>query len=150
MGKCSNLGQNINTHGWDSHPSLSHSGDTLFFASDRIGGFGYSDIYYSIKNETGVWQKALNMGPIINTRGAEVSPFFHHKFNVLYFSSNGQPLTFGDFDIYKVYKSNQTWNEPKNVGPLVNGPGSEYYFTIDSESNYLYYARSSENEIEKS
>ena len=55
------------------------------------------------------------MGPIINTRGAEVSPFFHHKFNVLYFSSNGQPLTFGDFDIYKVYKSNQTWNEPKNM-----------------------------------
>ena len=147
-GDVRNLGQNINTHGWDSHPSLSHSGDTLFFASDRIGGFGYSDIYYSIKNETGVWQKALNMGPIINTRGAEVSPFFHHKFNVLYFSSNGQPLTFGDFDIYKVHKSNQTWNEPKNVGPLVNGQGSEYYFTIDSESNYLYYARSSENEIE--
>ena len=147
-GNVRNLGPDINTHGWDSHPSLSHSGDTLFFASDRIGGFGYSDIYYSIKNETGVWQKALNMGPIINTRGAEVSPFFHHKFNVLYFSSNGQPLTFGDFDIYKVYKSNQTWNEPKNVGPLVNGQGSEYYFTIDSESSYLYYARSSANEIE--
>jgi outer membrane protein OmpA-like peptidoglycan-associated protein len=90
----------------------------------------------------------LNMGPIVNTRGAEVSPFFHRKFNVLYFSSNGQPLIFGDFDIYKVDKSNQTWNEPKNVGPLVNGLGSEYYFTIDSESNYLYYARSTENEIE--
>jgi outer membrane protein OmpA-like peptidoglycan-associated protein len=88
------------------------------------------------------------MGPIVNTRGAEVSPFFHRKFNVLYFSSNGQPLTFGDFDIYKVNKNNQTWNEPKNVGPLVNGMGSEYYFTIDSESSYLYYARSTENEIE--
>ncbi|HZB13594.1 MAG TPA: OmpA family protein [Chryseolinea sp.] len=147
-GNVRNLGENINTRGWDSHPSLSHSGDTLFFASDRIGGFGYSDIYYSIKNENGLWQKALNMGPIVNTRGAEVSPFFHRKFNVLYFSSNGQPLTFGDFDIYKVNKNNQTWNEPKNVGPLVNGMGSEYYFTIDSESSYLYYARSTENEIE--
>ena len=81
------------------------------------------------------------MGPIINTRGAVVSPFFHHKFNVLYFSSNGQPLTFGDFDIYKVHKSNQTWNEPKNVGPLVNGQGSEYYFTIDSESGELQRAK---------
>jgi outer membrane protein OmpA-like peptidoglycan-associated protein len=77
-----------------------------------------------------------------------VSPFFHHRFNVLYFSSNGQPLTFGDFDIYKVDKGRETWNEPKNVGPLVNGPGSEYYFTIDSESNYLYYARSIESDIE--
>ncbi len=147
-GDIQNLGTNINSRGWDSHPSLSHSGDTLFFASDRIGGFGYSDIYYSIKGSNGLWQKALNIGPIVNTRGAEVSPFFHHRFNVLYFSSNGQPLTFGDFDIYKVDKGHQTWNEPKNVGPLVNGMGSEYYFTIDSESNYLYYARSSENEIE--
>jgi outer membrane protein OmpA-like peptidoglycan-associated protein len=147
-GDVRNLGPNINSQGWDSHPSLSHSGDTLFFASDRMGGFGYSDIYYSVKNSEGLWQKARNLGPIVNTRGAEVSPFFHHRFNVLYFSSNGQPLTFGDFDIYKVNKGIQTWNEPKNVGPLVNGLGSEYYFTIDSESNYLYYARSSENDIE--
>ena len=146
-GNVRNLGRNINSLGWDSHPSLSHSGDTLFFASDRIGGFGYSDIYYSTKDEKGAWKKALNMGPIINTRGAEVSPFFHHKFNVLYFSSNGQPLTFGDFDIYKVHKGVKSWHEPKNIGPLVNGPGSEYYFTIDSESNYLYYARSSEDDL---
>ncbi len=146
-GDIRNLGPRINTHGWDSHPSLSHSGDTLFFASDRIGGFGYSDIYYSVRDATGAWQKALNLGPIINTRGAEVSPFFHHKFNVLYFSSNGQPLTFGDFDIYKVYQGAQTWNEPKNIGPLVNGVGSEYYFTIDSQSDYLYYARSPEEDI---
>lgn len=147
-GDVRNLGPAINSRGWDSHPSLSHSGDTLFFASDRFGGFGYSDIYYATKDSNGAWQKALNMGPIINTRGAEVSPFFHHKFNVLYFSSNGQPLTFGDFDIYKVYQDKQTWNEPKNVGPLVNGMGSEYYFTIDSESNNLYYARSPEHNIE--
>lgn len=142
-----NLGPNINSNGWDSQPSLSHSGDTLFFASDRLGGFGFSDIYYSVKAKDGTWQHALNIGPIINTRGFEVSPFFHHKFNVLYFSSNGQPLSFGDFDIYKSYRHIPAWDEPKNIGPLVNGPGSEYYFTIDSESNYLYYARSVENDL---
>ncbi|MFZ6012224.1 MAG: OmpA family protein [Bacteroidota bacterium] len=142
-----NLGPAINTTSWDSHPSLSHSGDTLFFASDRIGGFGLSDIYFSVKDEDGNWQKAHNIGPIINTRGNEVSPFFHHRFNVLYFSSNGQPLTFGDFDIYKAYHHGKTWGEPKNIGPLVNGPGSEYYFTIDSESSHLYYARSAEDDI---
>lgn len=147
-GNVRNLGPNINTNGWDSHPSLSHSGDTLFFASDRIGGFGFTDIYYSTKDANGAWRKALNLGPIVNTRGAEVSPFFHHKFNVLYFSSNGQPLSFGDFDIYKVDQIDETWNEPKNIGPLVNGVGSEYYFTIDSESNFLYYARSDESNIE--
>jgi len=143
-----NLGAAINSTGWDSHPSLTHTGDTLYFASNRAGGFGLSDIYYSVKDEKGEWQKAKNAGPIINTRNSEVSPFFHRKFNVLYFSSNGHPLNFGEFDIYKSYSINSTWMEPKNIGPLVNGAGSEYYFTIDSESKSLYYARSVEEDIE--
>lgn len=145
-GNVKNLGLNINSPAWDSHPSLSHSGDTLFFSSDRLGGFGMADIYYAVRNNKDEWQKAQNLGPIINTHGSEVSPFFHHRFNVLYFSSNGQPLNFGDFDIYKAYKSGNTWREPKNIGPLVNGKGSEYYFTIDSQSSRLYYARSEEED----
>ncbi|MBT1706462.1 OmpA family protein [Fulvivirgaceae bacterium PWU20] len=147
-GNVQNLGLLVNSTAWDSHPSLSHSGDTLFFASDRIGGFGMSDIYYTVKDLEGKWQKAVNAGPIVNTRGSEVSPFFHHRFNVLYFSSNGQPVTFGDFDIYKAYNNLGKWEEPKNIGPLVNGPGSEYYFTIDSQSNTLYYARSEAEDID--
>jgi outer membrane protein OmpA-like peptidoglycan-associated protein len=147
-GNVKNLGKNVNSISWDSHPSLSHSGDTLFFASDRLGGFGLSDIYYSVRDENGLWQKALNVGPIINTRGNEVSPFFHHRYHVLYFSSDGQPLNFGDFDIYKSCRQQTNWSEPKNIGPLVNGQGSEYYFTIDSESSELYYARSDQSDIE--
>lgn len=147
-GNVKNLGPMINTTAWDSHPSLSHSGDTLFFASDRIGGFGLSDIYFSVKDKNGNWKKADNIGPTINTRRSEVSPFFHHRFNVLYFSSDGHPLTFGNFDIYKSYRLSNIWGEPKNIGPLVNGPGSEYYFTIDSESGRLYYARSEEDEVQ--
>ena len=137
-----NLGPNVNSAGWESQPSLSHRGDTLFFASNRVGGFGLSDIYYSVKDTKGNWQKAKNLGPIINTVNSEVSPFFHHRFNVLYFSSNGHPFTFGGFDIYKAHKTNNVWVEPKNIGPLVNGEGDEYYFTIDSKSHDLYYARS--------
>lgn len=147
-GNVRNLGTNINTVSWDSHPSLSHSGDTLFFASDRLGGFGLSDIWYSVRDQKGNWQKALNIGPIINTRANEVSPFFHHRYNVLYFSSDGQPLSFGDFDIYKSHRQQINWSEPKNIGPLVNGSGSEYYFTIDSESSQLFYARSDDTDIE--
>lgn len=145
-GDIKNLGPNVNSTSWDSHPSLSHTGDTLFFASDRVGGFGLTDIYFSVKDRQGNWSKARNAGPIINTRKSEVSPFFHHKFNVLYFSSNGQPLNFGEFDIYKSYWTGHSWGEPKNIGPLVNGSGSEYYFTIDSKSHDLYYARSSESD----
>lgn len=144
-GNVHNLGANINSTSWDSHPSLSHTEDTLYFASDRIGGYGLADIYYSTKDKDNQWQKAMNAGPIVNTRNSEVSPFYHHVFDVLYFSSNGHNLNFGEFDIYKAYWEDHAWGEPKNIGPLVNGPGSEFYFTIDAKANNLYYARGAEN-----
>lgn len=146
-GKVQNLGVNVNSVSWDSHPSLSHTEDTLYFSSDRIGGFGLTDLYFTVKDAGGNWQKAKNMGPIINTRSSEVSPFYHHVHDVLYFSSNGHSLNFGEFDIYKSYHIKNSWSEPKNIGPLVNGPGSEYYFTIDSKAKRLFYAKSVEDKM---
>ncbi|HHL52151.1 MAG TPA: OmpA family protein, partial [Flammeovirgaceae bacterium] len=66
----------------------------------------------------------------------------------LYFSSNGQLLNFGGYDIYKTQRYKGNWTEPKNIGPLVNGPGTEYYFTIDGRAEQLYYARAAENSPE--
>jgi outer membrane protein OmpA-like peptidoglycan-associated protein len=150
-----NLGPNINTHSWDSHPTLSHSEDTLFFASDRLGGFGMSDLYYSVFDKSkNKWLPAKNLGPVINTRGNETSPFYHPTHDVLYFSSNGQLNNFGNLDssqyIYKtfdIYKSRiirNTFEEPKNIGPLVNNKGDEMYFTIDYESKDLFYSKTEE------
>ncbi|MDE0471782.1 MAG: OmpA family protein [Ekhidna sp.] len=144
-----NLGPAINSVAWDSHPALSRTGDTLFFASDRLGGFGLSDIYYSTKNKKGDWQPALNLGPVINTRKNDLSPFYHPVHDVLYFSSDGQLYNFGEFDIYKAYHVDGYWTEPQNIGPLVNGRGSELYFTVDSKSEFLFYARSSSKDIDK-
>jgi flagellar motor protein MotB len=141
------LGPLVNSFGWDSQPTLSQGEDTLYFASDRLGGFGLSDIYYTHKLRNGQWSPAENAGPVINTRDNEVSPFYHPLYHVLYFSSRGQLLNFGDFDIYKTYRVGGRWQEPKNIGPLVNGKGSEYYFTIDRESKNLYYARSEATEL---
>ncbi len=148
-GEVQNLGVNVNSLSWDSHPSLSHNEDTLYFASDRLGGFGLSDIYYTTKTKNGGWSPAKNMGPVINTRNNEVSPFYHPVYDILYFSSNGQLYNFGEFDIYKSYHRNNDWSEPQNIGPLVNGRGSEFYFTIDSKSDKLYYARSSTRDLDK-
>ena len=141
------LGPLVNSPAWDSQPTLSQGEDTLYFASDRLGGFGLSDIYFTHKLRNGQWSPAENMGPVINTRESEVSPFYHPLYHVLYFSSRGQLLNFGDFDIYKTYKVAGRWQEPRNIGPLVNGKGSEYYFTIDRESKNLYYARSEAQEL---
>ncbi|CAN5118728.1 hypothetical protein BH23BAC1_BH23BAC1_14310 [soil metagenome] len=146
-GDIKNLGPTVNSRSWESHPSLSHTEDTLYFASDRIGGFGLSDIWFTYKDKKGTWATAQNAGPVINSRNNEVSPFYHPKYNILYFSSNGHLLNFGEFDIYKATKTNRGWREPKNIGPLVNGPGSEFYFTIDSESQDLFYARSTEMDM---
>lgn len=143
-GIAQNLGPNINSKSWDSQPSLSASGDTLYFASDRQGGFGGADIYFSVKDpKRGYWLPAQNMGPVINSQRSEVSPHIHPKYNVMYFSSNGHLINFGAFDIFKSYNVNGEWTEPKNIGPLVNGKGSELYFAIDSKSEYLFYAKSS-------
>lgn len=144
--KVQNLGININSVAWDSHPALSKNEDTLYFASDRLGGFGLADIYFSYKLPDGSWAKAQNLGPTINTRGSEVSPYVHPVHDVLYFSSNGHLINFGGFDIYKSYKLFGRWQEPFNVGPLVNSNADEYYFTIDRQAKYLYYAKASEDE----
>jgi hypothetical protein len=146
-GNIRNLGAAVNSRAWDSQPSLSRNEDTLYFASDRLGGFGLSDIYFTYKLKNGRWAPAQNAGPTINTRESEVSPFFHPLYQVLYFSSRGQLLNYGDFDIYKTYRVNGRWQEPRNIGPLVNGKGSEYYFTIDAASKNLYYARSEEKDL---
>ncbi|RFP65352.1 OmpA family protein [Hymenobacter lapidiphilus] len=141
------LGPNVNSPSWDSQPTLSPGEDTLYFASDRLGGFGLSDIWFTVKGKGGQWTAAQNMGPVVNTRESEVSPFYHPLYHVLYFSSRGQLLNFGDFDIYKTYRTRGRWQEPINIGPLVNGKGSEYYFTIDADSKDLYYARSEQADM---
>jgi outer membrane protein OmpA-like peptidoglycan-associated protein len=147
-GDIKNLGPNVNSIAWDSHPSLSHTEDTLYFASDRIGGFGLSDIWFTYKTAKGNWAPAQNAGPVINTRKSEVSPFYHPAHDILYFSSNGQLLNFGEFDIYKSYKTKSGWSDPLNIGPLVNKEGTEYYFTIDYNSGYLFYARSEDGNLD--
>jgi hypothetical protein len=114
----------------------------LFFASNRVGGFGLSDIYFSVRDKNGKWGKALNAGPQINTRATEVSPFFHHRFNALYFSSDGHPMRLGDFDIYRCTVGNDGFSEPYNIGPLINSAGTEYYYSMDSESGEIVFTRS--------
>ncbi len=141
-GNISNLGANVNSAFWESHPSLSITEDTLYFTSDRPGGFGSTDVYFTYKDKKDKWQPAVNIGPVINTKGSDVSPFHHPVHDVLYFASNGHLLNFGNFDLYKTTFKDGVWLEPKNIGPLVNGKGDEYFFTIDSESKNIYYSRS--------
>jgi len=145
-----NMGTNINSADWDSQPSISEDGTLLFFTSNRGLGFGRADIFVSRKNPDLGWSKAENLGPVINTIEEEVTPFYHSINKTLYFSSMGHLNSMGTYDIYKSRWLEDRWEEPKNIGPLVNTPGSEYYFTIDSKGQNLFYAmaRTDENKPE--
>ncbi|MGD9327658.1 MAG: OmpA family protein [Cyclobacteriaceae bacterium] len=84
---------------WDSTPALSADGRTLYFASNREGGFGGTDLYSATRDGRGRWGNVRNMGPDINTHGNEMFPYSSID-GSLYFSSDGHP-GFGGLDLFR-------------------------------------------------
>jgi outer membrane protein OmpA-like peptidoglycan-associated protein/tetratricopeptide (TPR) repeat protein len=84
---------------WDSTPTLSADGRTMYFASNREGGFGGTDLYVATRDGRGRWGNVRNLGPKINTHGNEMFPYSAID-GSLYYSSDGHP-GFGGLDLYK-------------------------------------------------
>ncbi len=135
----SNLGANVNSSSWDSQPSLSADGRTLYFISNRNGGMGKRDIWVSRLSDGGVWSKPLNLGREINTSEDEVSPFIHPNNQTLYFASNGRK-GFGGFDIYFSDKLNNTWDSPDNLGFPINTGDDQVSLFITADGMKGYYS----------
>ena len=95
------LGKRINSKYRETSGCLSADGKTLYFTSDRPGGFGGLDIYMAKKGRKGRWGKPINLGPKVNTPYDEEAPFLHRDGTTLYFSSVGHN-SIGGFDIFKV------------------------------------------------
>ncbi len=133
-----NLGVGVNSNEWESQPSLSADGRTLYFVSDRRGGYGRRDIWVSTLNDQGTWTRARNVGKPINTPYDEISPFIHVNNRVLYFASNG--LTgFGGYDIFYAERdTGNVWSEPHNMGRPVNTHEDQFslFITADGEKGY--------------
>ncbi|HWY09990.1 MAG TPA: OmpA family protein, partial [Bacteroidia bacterium] len=125
---------------WDSQPTVSADGNTIIFASDRKGGFGGIDLWMSYKDSrTGIWGPAQNLGPVINTKDDEKTPFLHTDSKTLYFSSNGHP-GFGKYDIFYARKNEKgEWIEPKNIGKPINGAYDDtgFFVSTDAQSGYF-------------
>jgi tetratricopeptide (TPR) repeat protein len=111
------------------HPSLSKDGQTIYFMSDKPGGFGKTDIYYSLKQTNGEWGNPINLGNSINTFGHELFPYIS-DINELYFSSNSHP-GMGQLDIFKAVKENEKWNSVKNLKPPINSIGNDFGIVYD-------------------
>ena len=111
------------------HPSVSKDGSILYFASDMPGGYGKSDIYFSVFSN-GQWSKPFNLGPKINTEGNEFFPFISGD-GVLYFSSNGHG-GLGALDIYFSVPERGVFNSIENMGYPVNSSKDDFGFALDS------------------
>jgi len=125
---------------WESQPSISADGKTLYFVSDRSGGYGGYDIYRSVRNDNGEWGTPINLGPNINSTGNEKSPFIHPDGKTLYFSSDGW-LGLGGYDIfYSRLNDDGTWSTPVNIGYPINSQDDEVGFFVSTDGQKGYFA----------
>jgi flagellar motor protein MotB len=135
-----NIGPPVNTKAWESQPSISANGRMLFFTSNRAGGLGGMDLWYSVLSDEGKWKTPVNLGKVINTTGDEMSPFIHFDGKTLYFSSNGR-VGMGGADIYfSKMNDDTTWTEPGNMGYPINTFNDETGLIIDASGQKAYFS----------
>jgi outer membrane protein OmpA-like peptidoglycan-associated protein/tetratricopeptide (TPR) repeat protein len=132
----------VNTKYHETAATLSFDEKTLFFISDKPGGFGKHDIYTAQwDDENKVWGKSENVGATLNTEFDEKGVFFHTDNKTLYFSSQGHK-TMGGLDIFKSEYNSETkeWSRPVNIGSPINTPDDDVYFVMTGNERYAYYS----------
>ena len=132
----------LNSTSWDSQPSITCDGMTMYFSSNRQGGFGGADIWVSFLRDDNQWSAPENLGPEINTIGDEEAPYISNDGLTLYFSSNGHPGQ-GDGDLFLSRSIGRGWSSPVNLGYPINSPAKELgvYVQADSKTAYFSSAR---------
>jgi outer membrane protein OmpA-like peptidoglycan-associated protein/tetratricopeptide (TPR) repeat protein len=120
------------------NPVLSGNGNILYFVSDRPGGQGKTDIWFSEKQSNGHWGPPVNCGPGINTRFEEAFPTINEE-GVLYFSSKGYP-GMGGFDIFRAVGSRTEWSTPRNLHTPFNSGADDLGFVVNGNRYEGYFA----------
>jgi outer membrane protein OmpA-like peptidoglycan-associated protein len=135
------LNDKVNSPDWEPSASLTENGTTLFFASNRRGGKGGTDLYFSKKLSDGSWDEAINMGDNINTLYNDDCPFIHPDGKTLYFSSKGHN-SMGGYDIFisKWDSTKNTWGKPENMGYPISTAGDDLHFAISPNATRIYFA----------
>ena len=138
-----NLGDSVNdSTGDDFSLRLASNGLTLYFASNRAGGFGEADLYVTTRDSLDrEWGRAINLGPVLNTTAFEAFPTPGPDGNTLYFNRS---TTFDspDSDIWITSRpdAHSPWAAPQRLGPPVNGPRAEFSPSISADGLSLYFA----------
>ncbi|HEY9006873.1 MAG TPA: OmpA family protein [Ohtaekwangia sp.] len=108
---------------WDSTPAFSPDGRTLYFASNRKGGYGGTDLYSAQMDSRGRFTRVRNLGPEINTPGDELFPYVAEDAK-LYFASDGHP-GYGGLDLFVVKRANGK-TVIENLGQPMNSVGDDF------------------------
>ena len=134
------LDKNINSNAWEGSCSVSADERTLYFSSERAGGFGGKDIWMSELMPDGTWGKAENLGPVINTQYDEDAPFIHPDGKMLHYSSNGTK-SMGGYDVFRTYlQADGSWSRPQNIGYPVNTVVDDIYYVVSADGSKGYYS----------
>ncbi|MFT4060759.1 MAG: OmpA family protein [Edaphocola sp.] len=132
------FGGTINSPGFEGMPSLSSDNRVLYFSSDREGGYGGKDIWFS-RFQDGLWQVPENVGPEINTDGDETAPVIAADNSTLYFTSNGH-AGLGGNDLFLSRKKNQHWSKPENLGYPCNSSCEDVSICVSPDGHKAYFA----------
>ena len=127
------LNKHINSKYNETFASISSDGKTLYFTSDRKGGYGGLDIYKSnFDKKTNDWGEPINLGSRINTEFNEEAPVICENDTVLYFSSEGH-YNMGGYDIFYSDISGNDWTDPVNIGYPINSTDDNiFYYPIEN------------------
>ncbi len=137
-----NLGELVNSYAWETQPSLSSDGRTLYFIRgfrNKTTEITGQDIWFTTRGDDGKWQQAKKVEGLINTGGQESSVAIHPDGYTLYFSSDGHP-GFGGEDIFVSYRKGQEWSKPLNLGYPINSKGDENSLTVAATGEVAYFA----------
>ncbi|MFY0252323.1 OmpA family protein [Chitinophaga sp. 30R24] len=133
-----NLGAPINTRDWESQPCLSTDKQTLYFA--RQTPDNSSDIFVTHRLPNGQWSNPQPMGPNINTKGRETTPFIHADGQTLYFASDGLP-GYGGMDIfYSRRQPDGSWGPATNLGYPINTIDEDGTMVVAADGKTAYFA----------
>jgi outer membrane protein OmpA-like peptidoglycan-associated protein len=132
----------VNTGLWESQPSFSSDGRTLYFIRGRITGYGIQeqDIYMSKIGDDRRWSEPVKLSSKINTSEEEEFVFIHPDDQTLYFSSDGH-VGMGGLDIYMSRRQpDGSWGDPVNLGFPINTHGDERGLLVGPKGDIAYIA----------